>query len=190
MRINEKEFYVRNLRYIIRLANENDAKNLSEVRVQIDGETENMDREKGEAYIDELGFKQLIKEDTETSNNLFWVCETNGKIVGFSRCQGNVLKRMAHKVEYGICVLIDFWGYSIGTNLLKETIRWSDTNQIKKKKQENRLNQSKQNGKRICRSSKNCDNCICCINKCKSRQKYGQLYFWRLFRTEFAIEGT
>ena len=132
MRANGKEFYVRDLRYIIRSANENDAKTLSEVRVQIDGETENMDREKGEAYIDELGFKQLIKEDTETAHNLFLVCETNGRVVGFSRCQGNLLKRMSHKVEFGICVLKDFWGYSIGTNLLKETIRWADTNHIKK----------------------------------------------------------
>ena len=105
---------------------------MSEVRLQIDGETENMDREKGEAYIDEAGFKQLIKEDTESPHNLFLVCEADGKIVGFSRCEGNQLKRMAHKVEFGVCVLKDYWGYSIGTNLLKETIRWADTNQIKK----------------------------------------------------------
>lgn len=132
MRVNEKEFCVHDLRYIIRSANENDAKNLSEVRLQIDGETENMDREKGEAYIDEFGFKQLIKEDTETVNNLFLVCETGERIVGFSRCEGNLLKKMSHKVEFGICVLKDFWGYGIGTNLLKETIGWADSNQIKK----------------------------------------------------------
>lgn len=132
MRVNEKEFYVRDLRYIIRSANENDAKTLSEVRVQIDGETEDMDREKGEAYIDELGFIQLIKVDTEAAHNLFLVCEINGRIVGFSRCQGNLLKRMSHKVEFGIGVLKDFWGYSIGTNLLNEAIRWADTNHIKK----------------------------------------------------------
>lgn len=132
MKVNEKEFYLRDLRYIIRSANENDAKALSEIRVQIDGETENLDREKGEAYIDELGFKQLIKEDTETTHNLFLVCEINGRIVGFSRCEGNLLKRMSHKVEFGVCVLKDFWGYGIGTNLLKETITWADTNAIKK----------------------------------------------------------
>lgn len=43
-----------------------------------------MDREKGEAYIDEVGFRQLIKEDTESDYNLFLVCESNGSIVGFS----------------------------------------------------------------------------------------------------------
>lgn len=132
IRVNPIEFHIRNLSYVIRSAKEDDAKSLSEVRLQIDGETENMDREKGEAYIDEVGFNQLIKEDTESPYNLFLVCEANGKIVGFSRCEGNQLKRMFHKVEFGVCILKDFWGYGIGTNLLKETIRWADTNKIKK----------------------------------------------------------
>lgn len=126
------EFQIRNLTYTIRSAKHEDAKKLSEVRLQIDGETENMDREQGEAYIDEIGFKQLIKEDAEKSHNLFLVCEAYGTIVGFSRCEGNELKRMAHKVEFGVCVLKEFWGYSIGKNLLKESIKWADANDIKK----------------------------------------------------------
>jgi len=126
------EFQIRKLCYRIRSAKEADAKNLSEVRLQIDGETENMDREQGEAYIDEVGFKQLIKEDTASSFNLFLVCEANGRIVGFSRCQGSQLKRLSHKVEFGVCVLKRFWGYGIGTNLLKESINWADANNMKK----------------------------------------------------------
>jgi hypothetical protein len=81
--VDTKEFTINGLRYIIRSAMEKDAKSLSEVRVQIDGETENLDREPGEAYIDESGFKQVIKEDTERAKNLFLVAEVNGKIVGF-----------------------------------------------------------------------------------------------------------
>ena len=65
MKIIPKEFFIHNLQYIIRYALEKDAQNLSEVRVQIDGETENLDREKGEAYIDEAGFKAIIQDDTE-----------------------------------------------------------------------------------------------------------------------------
>lgn len=132
MKVNPKEFYINNLRYIVRSAIENDAKNLSEVRLQIDGETENLDREKGEAYIDESGFEQIIKDDTESVNNVFLVAEVNGRIVGFSRCEGNKLKRTSHKVEFGICVLKEYWGYGIGTNLLKESVQWADANGIKK----------------------------------------------------------
>lgn len=132
MKVNPKEFYIHNLRYLVRSALEKDAKALSEVRVQIDGETENLDREQGEAYIDELGFKKIIKEDTESNSNLFLVAEVNEQIVGFARCEGNELKRTSHKVEFGICVLKEYWGYGIGKNLLKESLHWADSNGIKK----------------------------------------------------------
>ncbi|WP_121604148.1 GNAT family N-acetyltransferase [Virgibacillus sp. Bac332] len=132
MRANPKEFHIHNLNYIVRSAIENDAIKLSEVRLQIDGETENLDREKGEAYIDESGFKRIIKDDTESTTNLFLVAEVDERIVSFSRCEGNKLKRTAHKVEFGVCVLKEFWGYGIGKNLLKESIHWADSNGIKK----------------------------------------------------------
>ncbi|WP_223590204.1 GNAT family N-acetyltransferase [Neobacillus bataviensis] len=128
----QKEFTINNLRYIVRSATESDAQSLSEVRLQIDGETENLDREPGEAYIDEAGFKQIIRNDTESLNNLFLVAEANERIVGFSRLVGNNLKRTSHKVEFGICVLKDFWGYGLGKNLLSESIYWADSNNIKK----------------------------------------------------------
>lgn len=132
MIIKSKEYTINGLRYSIRSAMEEDAENLSKVRVQIDGETENLDRGKGEAYIDVLGFKQIIKEDTERNTNLFLVAEFNSRIVGFSRCEGSQLKRSSHKVEFGVCVLKDHWGYGIGKKLLEESIAWADANGVKK----------------------------------------------------------
>jgi ribosomal protein S18 acetylase RimI-like enzyme len=132
MIVKEKAYFVNGLHYLVRSAQEKDAKNLSELRVQIDGETENLDREKGEAYIDELGFKQIIKEDTESDKNIFLVAEVNNRIVGFSRCEGNKLKRSSHKVEFGVCVLKEFWGYGIGKNFLEQSVHWADSNGIKK----------------------------------------------------------
>lgn len=132
MRVNPKEIHVNNLSYSIRSAIEKDAKNLSEVRLQIDGETENLDREKGEAFIDESGFKQIIKADTKSINSLFLVAEVNDEIVGFIRCAGNKLKRTSHRVEFGIGVLKEYWGYGIGKNLLKELIHWADSSGIRK----------------------------------------------------------
>ncbi|MGG4219330.1 GNAT family N-acetyltransferase [Paenibacillus jamilae] len=132
MKINKQEFYVRGVSYTIRSAMVQDAMDLSEIRVLIDGETENLDREKGEAFISAAGFEQLIKADTEHSKNLFLVAVVHDKVVGFSRCEGHVLRRFAHKVEFGVCVLKEFWGYGIGTNLLKESISWADSNGIQK----------------------------------------------------------
>ncbi|MFJ8526649.1 GNAT family N-acetyltransferase [Bacillus sp. NPDC094106] len=132
MRINKQEFYVNGINYMIRSALDKDAKELSELRLQIDGETENLDREKGEGFIDTAGFKEIIKTDTESPRNLFLVAVVNDRIVGFSRCEGVYLKRFSHKVEFGVCVLKDFWGYGIGKNFLKESISWADANGIKK----------------------------------------------------------
>lgn len=132
MIINKQEFDVNGINYSIRSAVHSDACVLSELRMQIDGETENLDREPGEAYIDVPGFEQLIKADSENSRNIFLVAIVDDRIVGFSRCAGNQLKRFSHKVEFGVCVLKEFWGYGIGKNLLKESISWADSNSIKK----------------------------------------------------------
>ncbi|MGG0753070.1 N-acetyltransferase family protein [Brevibacillus laterosporus] len=132
MIINKQEFFVNGINYTIRSAIEKDAKDLSELRLQIDGETENLDREKGEAFIDVPGFERIIKTDTENKRNLFLVAVVHDRIVGFSRCEGNHLKRFSHKIEFGVCVLKDFWGYGMGKNLLKESIFWADSNGIKK----------------------------------------------------------
>lgn len=132
MIIFPKQFTTNGISYIIRPALPNDANRLAKIRVQIDGETQNMDRESGEQFIDEQGFMHLIKEDTESTKNLFLVASLDNEIVGFSRCQGNHLKRLAHKVEFGVCVLKRYWGLGIGTNLLKESIAWAESNEIKK----------------------------------------------------------
>jgi RimJ/RimL family protein N-acetyltransferase len=132
MIINKQEFFVNGLNYTVRSAIEKDAKELSELRLQIDGETENLDREKGEAFIDIPGFERIIKADTENRRNLFLVAEVHDRIVGFSRCEGILLKRFNHKVEFGICILKEFWGYRMGENLLKESVSWADSNGIKK----------------------------------------------------------
>ncbi|SDM30795.1 GNAT family N-acetyltransferase [Sediminibacillus halophilus] len=128
----EKDFSTRDLPYRIRRAEEADAEKLVKVRLQIDGETENMDREHGEDYIDSLGFKELIKADEEAKHNLFLVAEVGSDIVGFSRCAGSHLQRMAHQIEFGVGVRRDFWGHGIGKNLLRESISWAEANKIVK----------------------------------------------------------
>lgn len=83
MIISEKIFTVRGLTYHIRSASMADAKQLSALRLKIDGETEYLDREPGEAFLDEKAFVALIEEDTKQSRHLFLVAAIEGKIVGF-----------------------------------------------------------------------------------------------------------
>jgi RimJ/RimL family protein N-acetyltransferase len=132
MRVKSQEFNVNGLSYVIRSAAEQDAKSLSEIRLQLDSETENLDREPGEAFLSEEAFRGLIRDDTASSRNIFLVADAGGQIVAFSRCEGKTLKRFAHKVEFGVAVLKDYWGYQIGYNLLSASISWADANGIKR----------------------------------------------------------
>jgi RimJ/RimL family protein N-acetyltransferase len=127
MKIKAMEYVNKDVCYLIRSAVETDAADLVKVRWQIDGETEFLDREQGEAYMDESSFRKLILDDTYSERNLFLVAEVNGRIAGFSRCEGSQLKRFSHKVEFGVGVLQEFWGYSIGQSLLRESIEWADS---------------------------------------------------------------
>ncbi|MDX8290420.1 GNAT family N-acetyltransferase [Metabacillus indicus] len=122
----------RDVNYIIRAAEPEDAKELSEVRWKIDGETENLDRVQGEAHLNEHRFRQLIMDDSEKACNLFLVAEADGKIAGFSRCEGSSLQRLAHQAEFGVGVLQEYWGLGIGKNLLKESIAWAEEAGLKK----------------------------------------------------------
>lgn len=132
MQLAKQSFQVKGLDYSIRSAETRDAAQLAKVRLQIDGETENMDRERGEAYLDQEAFKQLIEEDATSVRNLFLVAEVDGHIAGFSRCEGNTLNRTKHQVEFGVGVLQQFWGYRIGRKLLESSIYWADAQAIKK----------------------------------------------------------
>lgn len=132
MKIGNCEVEVQGLNYTIRSAEDKDAAELSRLRLQIDGETENLDRVQGEGFIDASGFKQLIRADTDDSRNLFLVAEVKGSIAGYSRCEGNHLTRFAHKAEFGICVAKEYWGYGIGKQLLAQSLGWADSNGITK----------------------------------------------------------
>ncbi len=132
MVINQQIYKVKGLQYIIRPADTSDADELSHLRVQLDGETENLDRESGEGYMNKGDFEELISRDTESKRNLFLVAVVHNEIVGFSRCEGNELKRFAHKVELGVCVAKECWGYGIGKELLQQSLLWADSAGMKK----------------------------------------------------------
>lgn len=125
--------YIRNERHcLIRLATQNDAKSLVSVRLQIDQETDYLDREPGEGILDEKSFRQLIEHDSSTTNRLFLVAEVDGKLVGFARCEGSSLARKSHTVEFGVGILQTYWGLSLGSAILRYILDWARTSRIHK----------------------------------------------------------
>ena len=58
--------------YTIRQAIEDDSAQLAALRPILDAETENMDREPGEAHLDEAAWRAIIARDKAENNHLFW----------------------------------------------------------------------------------------------------------------------
>ncbi|MFC0522754.1 GNAT family N-acetyltransferase [Pontibacillus salicampi] len=125
-------FNHKSLSYTIRSAVPDDARQMSKIRNRIDMETNYLDREPGEAFLDEIGFRKLIEQDTIKEKNLCLVAEVENRLVGFSRCEGTELKRLHHNIEFGVGVLRDYWGFGIGKHLLLQSIAWADNNNILK----------------------------------------------------------
>ncbi len=132
MIIESKQIEGKNLTWILRCPTRNDAAELSQLRIKIDGETENLDREPGEGLLTTEDFENLIYEDSNAEKTLFLVAEVNGKITGFTRCVGNTLSRFRHKAEFGICIAKEHWGHGIGNILLENILIWADSAEIKK----------------------------------------------------------
>ena len=132
MIIENKVIQGKDLTWLLRCPAKYDALQLSKLRVTIDGETENLDREPGEGLLREEDFEKLIYEDSMADNHLFLIAEVAGQIVGFARCEGSKLSRFRHKAEFGICILQKYWGYGIGKVLLETILLWADTTKIKK----------------------------------------------------------
>ncbi|WP_144558151.1 GNAT family N-acetyltransferase [Shouchella miscanthi] len=115
----------------IRLAEMEDATTLGRLRATLDGETDHFDRVYGENVLTEEECKAMIEACT-SPENLLLVAEAEGRIVGYLRAQGSQLRKLAHRVEFGVGVSKKYWGYSIGKSLIIKLLRWADEKQIHK----------------------------------------------------------
>lgn len=132
MTIESKKIEGKKLVWTLRCPTIEDAGELSELRVRIDGETEFLDREPGEDLLTPEDFVELILEDTTAARALFLVAEVEGKLVGFTRCICSKQKRFQHKAEFGICILQEYCGQGIGKIMLEQVLEWADSVSIQK----------------------------------------------------------
>ena len=132
MHIAPKVIEGKHFKWTQRCPETGDAEALSKLRVLIDSETENMDREPGEGVLCEADFQDLIQEDLKTEGHLFLIAQVENEIVGYARCVRKKLKRFRHQAEFGICLKQAYCGCGIGNHLLKSIIEWSEKNEIEK----------------------------------------------------------
>lgn len=132
MVIKNKKIVGNSLTWILRCPTKNDAIELSKLRIEIDGETENLDREPGEDLLAPEDFEKLIFEDGVAEKNIFLVAEVEGKIVGYTRCEGSKLSRFSHRAGFGICILKEYWGHGIGKVMIENILIYACAAGIKK----------------------------------------------------------
>ncbi len=132
MIIETKQINSKSILWTLRSAKQSDADALAKLRLQIDSETEFLDREVGEGILTAVDFIKIIEKDSLDSGHLFLVAEHEDKLVGFTRCERKPLRRFNHQADFGICILKDYWGYGIGRHLINAVLVWADETNIEK----------------------------------------------------------
>ncbi|NNE16182.1 MAG: GNAT family N-acetyltransferase [Saprospiraceae bacterium] len=69
--------------------------------------------------------KQIILAHNTSPNQLFFIAEHNGSIIGVSNLMASQKPRLRHIGEFGISVLKSYWGKGVGTAMIKFMISWA-----------------------------------------------------------------
>lgn len=120
-----KEVYVINEEIIIRKAKKSDAKALIEYLNVIGGESDYLTFGAGQFGRSVEQEEEFIVNALNKENALFIIAEVSGKVVGNLNFSGGIRQRTAHVGEFGVSILKEYWGNSIGKELVKYLINWS-----------------------------------------------------------------
>ncbi len=110
---------------IIRMVRLEDAAQLLALRRQLDSETQYMLFEPGERTDNVDAQRQQLEEVLSRTNQMVFVAEDNGKLVGYLGAIGGNARRTRHTVEIVIGILKDFTGQGIGTQLFTAMEQWA-----------------------------------------------------------------
>lgn len=128
-----KEISDNNGKVIIRKAIKSDAKALIEYLNIIGGESDFLTFGIGQFGRSIEQEEEFIENALNKENALFIIAEINGEIVGNLNFSGGPRQRNAHVGEFGVSVLKEYWGNSIGEELVKYLINWSKNSGIIRK---------------------------------------------------------
>lgn len=91
MIIEKKDINGNKLKWVLPTPTIEDAYELSKLRIQIDGETEFLDRAVGEDFMTIKDFEHLIYNDSISKKNIFLVAQANNKDVPRGTFTWNIL---------------------------------------------------------------------------------------------------
>lgn len=129
-----KEYILKNGEVlVIRKGNLADAEEMIDYLNIISTESDFLTFGKGEVRVTIEEERKAIEDSLTSDNKLFIVAEINGKIVGNLFFRGGAKQRTKQTGEFGVSVLMEYWGLGIGRKLITYLIDWAkQTNIIKK----------------------------------------------------------
>ncbi|WP_251550850.1 GNAT family N-acetyltransferase [Neobacillus muris] len=115
---------------MIRKIRVSDAGEYLELCKKLDTETKFMLLEPGERKTTVEQQTQRIKDILEQDWSVLFVCETNGKLVGYLLAIRDRHKRALHSAYIVIGILQDYTGKGIGSQLFAELEAWAQARQV------------------------------------------------------------
>lgn len=125
-------FTIDNKNIIIRKCYDTDVKEFARVSVLACSETDYLDYGKEDSAILKKVINTYLSKDLKNSDSLYLVAVIDNKIVGKLSFSKNHQPRFAHRGEFGVSVLKEYQGLSIGTRLIKQMIKWAKNNGVTK----------------------------------------------------------
>ena len=115
---------------LIRRIQFNDAKQFLRLRLQLDEETQFMLFEPGERSIDIEEQRHQIEQVLLSENQMIFVAEHEGQLVGYLGASSGYARRIRHCVEIVIGILEAFTGQGIGSQLFIVMEKWTREKQL------------------------------------------------------------
>ncbi len=113
--------------FIIRKANEHDAKDIIEFSKIVGSESDNLTFGKEGLQVTQESEAEYLGSLWEDRENIFLVATINKKIVGTANYRTFTRARMSHRGEFGISVIKQYWNQGIATLLLRDILNFAKT---------------------------------------------------------------
>ena len=107
-----------------------DAERFLRLSNKIDGETKFMMFEQGERLTTLEEQRDIIKQVISKSNDIIFVADDNGDLVGYIGAYGGEFKRNSHSIYIVIGIRYEYTGKGIGTSLFVKLDEWAGKHKI------------------------------------------------------------
>lgn len=114
----------------IREAIPSDAERLLATTRKIGQETDYLIMDEVGLALTEADLAYSLADLYESDTNILFVAFLDEELVGMASVQASDKYRVAHIGEVGICILKEYWGFGLGTELLYTVLDWAAENPV------------------------------------------------------------